>query len=80
MRHIPRQKEELALVDVDVDEGVVLHGFEQHAAAVLVEEFGGAVDVVVGAGVGAADDHDGERVGVDAVVVYGRFEEVGVFL
>jgi hypothetical protein len=32
---------------------------------VLVEEFGGRVDVVVGAGVGAADDHDCEGGVVD---------------
>lgn len=58
--------------------------FEEHRAAVLVEEFGGAVDVVVGAGVGAADYHysiaGGSRGGgvVDAVIVDGRLEEMGV--
>jgi len=58
--------------------------FEEHGAAVLVEEFGGAVDVVVGAGVGAADYHycvaGGSRGGgvVDAVVVYRRLEEVRI--
>ena len=46
----------------------------------LVEEFGGLVDVEVCAGVGAADDHDGEVIVVDAVVVDGGLEKVGVFL
>jgi thiazole synthase ThiGH ThiG subunit len=45
----------------------------------LVEPFGGAVDVVIGAGVGAANEHDSYvRGGVDAVVVNGGLEEVGV--
>ena len=44
----------------------------------MVEEFGGAVDVVVCSCVWAADDHDGHWVGVDAVVVDWGFEEVGV--
>lgn len=35
--------------------------------------------MVVCAGVGAADDHDGYVVVVDAVVVYGWLKEVGVF-
>lgn len=52
----------------------------------LVEEFRGGVDVVVGAAVGAADDHDGVALGgggggvVDAVVVHGGLQEVGIFL
>lgn len=80
MRHVARQQKQLALVDVDVAElvGAGLDGLEQHAAAVLVEELGRRVDVIVGAGVGAADDHDGERVVVDQIVVDGGLEEVGV--
>jgi hypothetical protein len=60
VRDVSGQQEELALIDVDVAELVCrgLDGFEEHAAFVLEEEFGGAVDVVVCAGVGAADDHD----------------------
>jgi hypothetical protein len=67
MRDVPWQQEELAFVDVDVFELVCgrLDGFEQHAAFVLVEEFGGRVEVVVCAGIGAADDHDGHGVVVD---------------
>lgn len=57
-------------------------GFEEHGAPVLVEEFGRGVDVIVGSGVGAAHDHDGVAGGgggvVDAVVVDGGLEEVGV--
>ena len=45
----------------------------------LVEEFGGGVDVVVCSGVGTADYHYCHGVVVDAVVVYWGFEEVGVF-
>ena len=80
MRDVARQQEQLALVDVDVAElaGGGLDGFEQHAAGVLVEEFGRRVDVVVGARVGAADDHDCEGRVADQVVVDGGFEEVGV--
>ena len=47
----------------------------------LIEEFRGGVDVEIGAGVGAADDHDGHAdFGglMDAVVVHGRLEEMGV--
>ncbi len=40
----------------DVPEGAVVDDFEEHCAAVLVEPFGGCVDVVVCSGVGAADN------------------------
>lgn len=81
MRRVRGQEEHVALVDVDVAEGAVgVDDLEEHAALVLVEPFRGLVDVVVCAGVGTADDHDGEAVGVvDAVVVYGGLEHVGVF-
>lgn len=65
--------------------GAGIDDFEKHGAAVLVEEFGGRVDVVVCASVRAANDHygvalrgGGGRV-IDAVVVDGGLEEVGVF-
>jgi hypothetical protein len=81
---VRRQQEHVALVDEDV--AVLFPGrvrrvddFQEHAAFVLVEPFGGFVDVVVCAGVGAADDHDGDGVVVDAVVVYGGLQHVGVF-
>jgi len=45
---------------------------------VLEEPFGGGVYVVVGSGVGAPDYHYCEVGVVDAVVVDGGFEEVGV--
>lgn len=50
------QEEHVALADDDVAEGAVVDDLEEHGALVLVEPFGGFVDVVVGAGVGAADD------------------------
>lgn len=84
VRHVGRQQEHLALVDVDVAEGlgggVVLpiDDLEQHAPLVLVEPLGRGVDVVVGARVGPADDHDGHVLVGDAVVVDGRLEEMGV--
>lgn len=67
MRDIPGKQEEFPLVDVNVFELVCggLDCFEEHAAFVLVEEFGGGVEVVVCAGVGPADDHDGHGVVVD---------------
>lgn len=58
--------------------------FEEHGAAVLIEEFGGCVNVVVGTGIGAADYHycvaGSSRGGgvVDAVVVDRGLEDVGV--
>ena len=75
-------------MDGNVDEfmwrGRGVDRFQQHRALVLIEEFGGRVDVVVSAGVGTAHDHDGEAGGerggggVDAVVVSWGLEEVGV--
>ena len=64
MRRVGGQEEHFALADGHVAEdgavvgagGVLLDDFEEHAAAVLVEPFGSRVDVVVCAGVGAADD------------------------
>lgn len=57
----------------------LIDDLEQHGPFVLVEPFGGLVDVVVCALVGAADDHDSYGVVVDAVVVDGGLEYVGVF-
>ena len=94
MRRVGGQEEHLAFADRDVAVGAGVDDFEEHAAAVLVEPFGGLVDVVVCSGVGAADDlgglamglgnskgercHDCDILVVDAVVVDWRFEEVGV--
>lgn len=88
MRGVGREEEDRTFVDGDVlwswwgGRGVDCS--QEHGAAVLVEEFGGCVDVVVGAGVGAADYHycvaGGSRGGgvVDTVVVDRGLEEVGV--
>jgi len=76
---IPRQEKDFSFIDVDVAETAFrCDGLEKHAAAVLVEELWGAVDVVVCSCVGASDDHYGHWVRVDAVVVDWGFEEVGV--
>jgi hypothetical protein len=57
VRRVGRQEIHLAFVDVDVAEpDLRVDDFEEHAAFVLVEPFGGCVDVVVSAGVGAADN------------------------
>jgi hypothetical protein len=50
------QEEHFAFGDYYVAEGAFVDYFEHHGAAVLVEPFGGFVDVVVGAGVGTAYD------------------------
>ena len=92
MRGIRREEEERALVDGDVldDSGLGRGGgfgvdsLEKHGAAILVEEFGGRVDVVVCSRVGAADYHHRVAGGaggggvVDAVVVDWGAKEVGV--
>jgi hypothetical protein len=79
MRRVRWQQKHIALVYVDIAERPVIDNFEQHAAFVLVEPFGRLVDVVVGSRVGSADYHYCEGVVVDAVVVHGGLEEVGVF-
>lgn len=56
VRRVGGQQEHVALADDDVAEGRAVDDLEDHGAAVLVEPFGGLVDVVVGAGVGATDD------------------------
>jgi hypothetical protein len=83
MRRVRRQQKHVAFVDMDVAELLgswegCVDDLEQHGAFVLVEPFRGLVDVVVCALVGAADDHDGDAIVVDAVVVDGRLEHVGV--
>lgn len=52
------KEEHFAFADWDVAVGAGVDDSEEHAAAVLVEPFGGLVDVVVCSGVGAADDLD----------------------
>ena len=62
VRGIGREEKHLAFPDRDVAVLGLVDHFEEHGAAVLVEPFGGRVDVVVCAGVGAADDLWGGRV------------------
>jgi len=54
VRCVWREQEHLAFGDDDVAEGAFVDDFEEHGATVLVEPFGGFVDVVVGSGVGTA--------------------------
>lgn len=79
MGSIGGEEEHVALVDMDVAELTIVNDLEEHAAFVLIEPFGGLIDVVVCAGVGAANDHDGDGIIVNAIVVHGRLEHVGVF-
>lgn len=51
---VGREEEHAAFVDDYIFEGAVVDDFEHHGAFVLVEPFGGFVDVVVGAGVGSS--------------------------
>ena len=50
------EEKHVALADDDVAELALIDDLEHHGALVLVEPLGGLVDVVVGPGVGAADD------------------------
>ncbi|KAF4123477.1 acylpyruvate hydrolase [Geosmithia morbida] len=56
VRRVGRQEEHVALADEDVAEFAVVDHLEHHDALVLVEPLGRLVDVVVCAGVGAADN------------------------
>jgi hypothetical protein len=56
VRRVAGQQEHVAFADDDVAELAVVDDLEQHGAFVLVKPFRSLVDVVVGAGVGAADD------------------------
>lgn len=84
MWRIRWQEEHVAFVDTYIAELLsggkgVVHDLEEHGAFMLVEPFGGLVDVVICALIGAADDHDSHVIVVDAVVVDWGFEHVGVF-
>jgi len=80
VRRVGRQEEHVALADDNVAEGAIIDDFEHHGALVLVEPFGRLINVVVGAGVWPADDHDCEIFIVDAVVIDRRLQQVGVLL
>lgn len=56
VRGVGREEEHVALANDDVAENAVIDNFEHHGTAVLVEPLRSLVDMVVGAGVGPADD------------------------
>lgn len=56
VRRVGGQEEHVALPDDDVSEDAVVDDLECHGAAVLVKPLGRLVDVVIGAGIGAADN------------------------
>src|SRR5438270_190602 len=73
VRHFGRNEEHLTLADRHIDRAAVLHGLEHHVALELVEELLPGVDVVVLAGIRAADHHDDEvAVAEDALVAHRR--------
>lgn len=88
MRRVRGEEEQRALVDRYILElsCTSVDNLEQHRPTVLVEELRRGINVVVCAGIGAADYHDRVAGGgggggvVDAVVVDGRLEKVGVGL
>ena len=62
MGGIGRKEKHLAFANWNITEGWGGFGvidFQKHRTAVLVEPFGGGVDMVVCAGVGAANDLEG---------------------
>jgi hypothetical protein len=78
MWRVGGQQEHIALMYMYVAELAGVYDLEQHGAFVLVKPLGSAINVVVGALVRASDDHDGEGGVINAVVVYGGLEHVGV--
>ncbi|KFZ04573.1 hypothetical protein V502_10048, partial [Pseudogymnoascus sp. VKM F-4520 (FW-2644)] len=56
VRDVGREEEHRAFGDGQGAGDDAIDDFEEEGATVLVEPFGGAVDVVVCAGIGAADD------------------------
>ena len=81
VRHVGRQQEDVALLDRDVARLAVLDDLQDDVALDLVEQFLAGVDVVIGAGVRPADDHDQElAVAPDRLVADRRLEQVAVFV
>lgn len=80
MRGVSREEEHVAFVDDDIAEYAIVDNLEHHGAFVLVEPFGCLVDVIVGSGIGSADNHDREVFIVDTVVIDGRFQEMRVLI
>lgn len=56
VRGVGRQEKHVALVDDQISKDTVIDDFEYHCAAVLIKPLWCLVDVVIGAGVGAADN------------------------
>lgn len=56
MGDIWRKKKHLALADGEITKRALIDNPEQHRATILVEPFGGLVDMIVGPSVGSAND------------------------
>lgn len=80
VRSVCREKKHVAFPNDDIPKRAIVDNLEYHGASVLIEPFRGLVDVVVGSGVRAADNHDCEIFIVDTVVVDGRFQEMRVLV
>ena len=88
MRGVGWQEVERVFVNGDIHESVWrgrrVARLEKHRSAVLVEEFRSRVDMIIGPGIWATNDHDGQtgcaggRRVVNAVVVHRWLKEVGV--
>lgn len=63
VRRVGGEEKHVALANDDVAEDTIVDDLEHHGALVLIEPLGGLVDVVVGTGVGAADNLDKESGG-----------------
>lgn len=80
MGSVAGEEEHVALTDDDVAECAIVDDLKHHGTLVLVEPLRSLVNMVVGPGVGTADDHDGEVFIVDAVIVDGRLQQMRVLL
>lgn len=56
MRGVWGQEEHFTLMDRDIPMYSIIDDLEEHGATVLIEPFGGLIDMEIGAGIGAAND------------------------
>jgi hypothetical protein len=79
MRHMAGEEQDIACANRYIDRFTALHGFQQHFAFKLVEEFFARVVVIIAPRVGAAHDHD-DKFGFleDLPITNGWFEVLTV--